>query len=78
MTSCKLKTQVIPNSNTIRNAMASNKPILRAFGWSFGSNFPETMDRKTMLSIPKIISKKVNVNKATQAFGLEINSIIGG
>ena len=40
-----------------------------------GHNFPETIDKKTMLSIPRIISKKVKVNKAIQASGFESISI---
>ena len=56
--------------------MARAKPILRALGCSFSGSFPETIDKKTILSIPKMISKNVSVSSATQAFGLEINSVM--
>ena len=72
---CRLKTQLIPKSNIILKTIASINPILRAFGWSFSSNLPETIDKKTMLSIPRIISKKVNVKSAIQAFGFDKISI---
>ena len=41
-----------------------------------GHNFPETIERKTMLSIPRMISKKVNVNSASNAFGVNKISIL--
>ena len=56
--------------------MAKVNPIFRAFGCSLAGNLPETMDKKTMLSIPKMISKKVRVTIANQAFGLVTNSIM--
>ena len=60
----------IPNNNKIRIAIAKNKPILVAFlRWLF-SNLPAAIPIKIMLSIPKTISKKVNVSNAIQASGL--------
>ena len=41
-----------------------------------GHNFPETIERKTMLSIPRMISKKVNVNSASNAFDVNKISIL--
>ena len=65
----------MPNSKIILKIIAKIKPMRRALGWSFSSNLPDTIDKKTMLSIPRIISKKVNVKSAIQAFGFDKISI---
>jgi hypothetical protein len=56
--------------------MARNIPIFVAlFLFSTGS-FPVAIDMKMMLSIPKTISRNVNVNKAIQALGFKNTSIL--
>lgn len=50
--------------------MASNKPKLVAFRWSFAGNLFADIEINTILSMPNTISKKVRVNRATQASGL--------
>ena len=49
--------------------MARTNPKLVAFFLWLGSSFPAAIDMKIILSIPKTISRKVNVNKAIQASG---------
>ena len=66
---------VIPKSKAIRINIARNKPILVALFRFSGGNFPVTIDIKMILSIPRMISRKVNVNKATQASGFKNTSI---
>ena len=67
--------KVIPNSNAIRINMAKKSPILVAFLRFSCGNFPVTIEMKMMLSIPKIISKKVKVKSAIQASGFKNTSI---
>ena len=66
---------VIPNSNAIRINMARNNPIRVARFLCSTGNFPVTIEIKIMLSIPKMISKNVKVNKAIQASGCKNISI---
>lgn len=49
--------------------MAQIKPIDLALGCCSGGSFEDIIDRKTILSTPKTISRKVNVNKAIHAEG---------
>jgi hypothetical protein len=65
----------MPNNNAILINMAKNIPIFVALLRFSTGNFPVTIDMKIMLSIPRIISRKVNVNKAIQASGLRNTSI---
>jgi trigger factor len=58
-----------PKSIIIRNNNAKPNPIFLALGRSFADSFPVTMEIKTILSIPSIISKKVRVNIAMSASG---------
>jgi hypothetical protein len=47
--------------------IAINKPILLAFDWSFSESLLAIMEIKIILSIPRMISIKVRVSRATQA-----------
>ena len=55
--------------------IARNNPILVAFLRLSGGNFPVAIDIKIILSIPKTISRKVNVISAIQASGFKKTSI---
>jgi hypothetical protein len=65
----------MPNNSAILMNMARNIPIFVALFRFSGGNFPVTIDIKMMLSIPSIISRKVNVNKAIQASGFKNTSM---
>jgi hypothetical protein len=55
--------------------IARNIPILVAFLRLSTGNFTVAIEKKMMLSIPKTISRKVNVNKVIQASGFKNTSI---
>src|SRR5882724_1044053 len=66
------------NSKPMRISIARLKPSKRAFlGWSPGS-FPERMEMKTTLSIPRTSSSATRVMNAIQACGSVIHSIWPG
>jgi hypothetical protein len=52
--------------------IARNIPILVAFFATFYCNYPLAIEIKMMLSIPKTISRKVNVNKRSKHQDLKI------
>ena len=68
--------KVIPKSKAIRMNIAKPKPNRVALFRSASGNFPVTIEIKIMLSIPKIISKKVRVKSAIQASGFKNTSIL--
>jgi hypothetical protein len=57
------------NSKRIRKNIASNKPVVRAFDWSFCGNLDDMIDKNTILSIPNTISRNANVSRAIHALG---------
>ena len=63
--------KVIPNKSAIRINIAKNKPICVAFFLFSSGNLPVTIEINIILSIPKIISKKVNVKSAIHASGFK-------
>src|SRR5690606_5100161 len=68
-------TQEIAKSSRIRVSIASPSPRLRARAcWAWGS-FPERIDMKMMLSIPRTTSNTVRVSSATHVSGLESHSM---
>ena len=60
----------MPKRRAILNPRANNKPMVLALGWDSSGSLAVTIEIKTMLSIPKMISKKVRVKSAIQASGL--------
>lgn len=59
----------IQNNRSILKIMAPNNPRVRAFGCSFSGSFDDIIDKKTILSTPKTISRNANVRSAIHALG---------
>jgi len=61
--------QVREKSNAILVSIAKARPMIRAFFLFSVGSFPARIEMKIMLSIPKTISKTVNVSRAMRYCG---------
>jgi hypothetical protein len=66
-------TQVIDHSSARRMNIASDRPILRARARSSARSLPARIEMKTMLSIPRTISRTVSVARAIQPSALLVH-----
>ena len=72
---CMAMNTDIPSNNRIRKIIARISPIFRALACSSRGNRLAAIVINMMLSMPKTISKKVSVSKATQISGLAKSGI---
>ena len=56
--------QAINVRSSTRMTIAASRPARRALGWSVFGSLPERIEMKTTLSMPRTISRKVNVASA--------------
>jgi hypothetical protein len=60
---------LMDSSSRIRVTNAKPRPMVRALTRWVGGSFPARIEIKITLSIPRTISRKVNVTRLTQVFG---------
>src|SRR5262245_64738090 len=68
-------THVIDNSSRIRMIIASDRPTFRARARSCCGSLPARIEMKTMLSIPRTISRTVSVPRAIHPSALLVQPI---
>ena len=68
-------TQLSDNSKARRESIAKARPRRRALSRCCGGSLPTRIEMKMMLSIPRTISREVNIKNAIQTLGSNSNSM---